>query len=316
MKLSKRVLCVLLALSLACLASCGKSEEETTTEETTEYIYDYSDSDLSSEVSSDASSDAVTDAPVTETQTEAPTAAPTEAATAAPTANATEAATQKQSTNASTDYSSYTKAQILNTLKTAVNKTKAYTGDITVHHKESFTDFNVSNVSPGGALAEQAFSFIKGLVIKPSEEDYKFSGGTATTSEGESTQLLLPKDAQFTLAEEGVKSATIERKNNLTHIVLTLNSEQVTSLSEKPKYNSSAIGYLDLNGSFSKMKITSITIKYPGSVIEAYIRDDGYVSSAIYTINLDCHGEASFGVLSGKADFGGAQTEVWTVKWQ
>ena len=164
-------------------------------------------------------------------------------------------------------------------------------------------------------MSSKLMNFVTGLVIKPSEEDYSFSNGSAVTSEGEKTQLLLPKDAAFTLSDSGVKSASIEKKNGMTHITVTLVSESCNSLTDKPEHNASAIGYLDISGSFKLMKITSIKIDYPGSVIDVYIRDDGYVSSVTYTVNMDCHGEASYGLINGKADFKGAQTETWTLKW-
>lgn len=308
MKITKRILCVLLSCGFVFLCSCGggaETEETTTGEEITE-AETFTDETSAESVSTDTT---VAETVTAETQTPVTDAPATERATE----KATERVTEAPSTNPA--QTSYSKAQIVEILKNAVNKTKGCTGNLTVHHKESFDDMKISNVSPGGESSSKLMNFLTGLIVKPSEEDYKFSNGTATTSEGEATQLLLPKNAPFTLSESGVKSAKIENKDGLTHITLTLVSEECDSLTDKPKHNASAIGYLDIAGSFKILKITSVKITYPGSVIDAYIREDGYVSSVTYTVNMDCHGEASYLGISGKADFKGAQTEEWTLKW-
>lgn len=306
----KKIMCLVLCAVFVFLCSCGGNggEQETTTDEVTteETVKDEpSDAPAETEASTEQKTVPVTEAPET--------AVP---ATAAPvTEKVTERVTHAETTAAAESFENLSKAQITEKLKTAINKTKGYKGKITVHHKESFADLQISNVSPGGEMSSKLMNFVTGLVIKPSEEDYSFSNGSAVTSEGEKTQLLLPKDAAFTLSDSGVKSASIEKKNGMTHITVTLVSESCNSLTDKPEHNASAIGYLDISGSFKLMKITSIKIDYPGSVIDAYIRDDGYVSSVTYTVNMDCHGEASYGLINGKADFKGAQTETWTLKW-
>lgn len=316
MKTSKRIFCVLLSAGMLFLCSCGgKNTDETTTDETIAGdVTEQTTEALQTETEQTSTADDVTTYVTGQPATEVPQ---TESVTEKVTEKETEKATERVTAAAETTpaKTSYSAAEITEILKNAVNKTKSYTGSITVHHKESFSDLKISNVQPGGELSSRALNFITGLIVKPSEEDYSFSGGKATTSEGETTQLLLPKDAPFSLTADGVKSAKLETENGMTHITLTLKSEQCESLTDKPSYNASAIGYLDLSGAFSKMKITSITVKYPGSVIDAYIRSDGYVSSVTYTVNMECHGEASYGVINGSADFKGAQTEIWTLKW-
>ena len=213
------------------------------------------------------------------------------------------------------NYASYTPAQVVSLLSDAVNKTKAYTGTLVVHHKESFENANITNVNPGGALVQQAIDFVKNLVIKPTEEDYQFSGGLATTSEGEQTQLLLPKAAPFSLTADGVQSATAAAENGMVHVKITLKPEQCTSLTQVPTYNASSIGYLDIASKFSVLKIEQVNIQYPGSTIDAYIRPDGYVQNVTYVIKLSAHAQASAMGISGSADFSGNQTEIWTLKW-
>ena len=308
----KAAVAVLLILALITLGACGSKktpEEPSSTQSTSESTLPVTESAASVTATSAAdNTTAVTSAANTTLTTAAiSTTAP------ATTAEATSAATSATAASGS-DFSSFDKAQTLNFLAAAINKTKAYTGDITVHHKESFTS-TVTNVKPGGELATRALNFIKDLVLKPSEEDYRFSGGTATTSEGETTQLLLPKAAAFTLPEEGVAAASISQEGDLVHVILTLAAEEVRSLSEVPKYNAASIGYLDIAGSFSILQIDEVTIRYPGSVIDAYVRGDGYVDRVTYTIKLDAGGKAHAMGISGSADFNGDQVEIWKIKW-
>ena len=307
-----RILAAALALSLLTLTACGKKKPEETTAQPTE---EPSES-LTSETPSVYTEPTTLPPAVPETTTAAPVETTLPPVTAAPeTQPPTTAAPAPAPTEApKTDYASFTKEQTLALLTQAVNQTKAYAGNITVHHKESF-DFAITDVQPGGALVQQAVDFVKNLVIKPSEETYSFSGGHATTSEGEDTQLLLPKAAAFTLPAAGVQSAWAQEENGLVHVFLTLVPEECTSLTQVPAYHAASIGYLDIGSSFHVLQIKSVDIKYPGSTIDAYIRPDGYVSAVTYTVKLDAFAEAAAMGITGSAKFGGDQVEAWTVNW-
>lgn len=312
----KKTIALLLVLSLAfCCMACGKNNDDVTTTENYEEIpsTDY-------ESSSDYS---LTTLPVpseTVPTTEATTVPSTVPSTEPPTAPApsTEAPTsQAPSTNPQPDTSP---AGILNVLATAVNKTKGYKSAITVNHKEAFDIVEpVVKLEKGGAafsnLATRAVNFVKDLVLKPSEEVYNFSNGKATTSEGESTQLLLPKDKPFGIGAEAVASATMTTENGMAHIKITLKPEETHSLSEVPQNHSNSIGYLNLDGKFSIIQIKELDIKYPGSTIDAYIRSDGYVQSVTYVINLEAYAKASGMGVTGSATFSGSQTEIWNINW-
>lgn len=322
MQTLRRVTAVLLLLALLACAGCGKKKtpEDQTTEPDTVSAAEVTATEpetLYIPVNT-VPADAVpaTEAPTTAAPT---TAAPatTASTTTAPISTAPTTAaptTAAPVTQAKTDYSAYTTAQVTQLLSDAVNKTKGYTGSITVHHKESFTG-GLKNVSPGGALVQQAVDFVMNLVAKPTEEDYQFSGGTAVTSEGETTQLLLPKAAAFTLTADGVQSAAAAEENGMVHVRVTLKPETCTDLAQIPPYNAASIGYLDLASKFRIIKIQSVTIQYPGSTIDAYIRPDGYVQSVTYTIKLDAAASASGMGISGSANFAGDQVEEWNIKW-
>ena len=211
------------------------------------------------------------------------------------------------------------KEEILKTLADAVNKTKGYQNAITVNHTESFDIVepvvSLDSAEMLGNLATRAVNFIKDLVLKPGSEVYNFSGGIATTSEGEKTQLLLPKDRAFSLSADAVANAVISDENGMKHIVITLNPEETHSLSEVPANHANSIGYLDIDGSFKIIQIDELNIKYPGSVIDAMIRADGYVDCVTYTINLNACSKAHGMGVSGSATFSGSQTEVWKINW-
>lgn len=327
MKKTTSLMLAFILITLIVFCSCSKHNNVQQTTETVPvtYIYETITAETEavtetpySEIVTEIPTVPVTEAPTTELiTTEIPlTEAPTAAPETAPVIETTEPVPE-ETQPASIDYTSYTKEQIVSTLAEAVNKTKAYTGNITVNHKESF-DATVKDVQPGGALVARAVDFVKGLVLKPSEEVYSFSNGTAVTSEGENTQLLLPKAAPFTLGADGVADASISEENGLVHINIELNEERCTDINSAPAYNSSSIGYLNLGdivSNFNIIKVSKIDVNYPGSVIDCYIRPDGYVSSVTYTINMDTYAEASGMNIQGSAEFSGAQTEIWNINW-
>ena len=323
-KLFPALIAVFLVISLLTLGAC-KNKKKTGDDAQTDAVSTDASTSESAQSTQEATdttapvttAPADTTAAVTQPPAESTTASTTAPATTAPaeTTTAAPATTQpEQTTTAAADYSGWGNTEILNYLSAAINKTKGYTAAITVNHKESFTS-TVTNLSPGGALMTQAVNFVKDLVLKPTEEVYSFSGGLATTSEGETTQLLLPKDAAFSLPPEGVANATITQEGALTHVVLTLASESVDSLSAVPRYNASAIGYLNLDGKFKVIQIQELTISYPGSIIDAYVRADGYVDSVTYTIKLDAYSKAKGMGITGTANFNGDQVEVWQINW-
>ena len=283
-----------------------------------------------SEIPSEATAPTMTEPAATETTAPAVSEAVSETTTAAPVTEApttdapvTEApVTEAPVTEAPTTQvppADTSKEGILKTLSDAVNKTKAFTDNITVSHTESFNIVEpvvkLDSAEMLGTLATRAVNFVKDLVLKPSSETYSFSGGKATTSEGETTQLLLPKDKAFALTPDAVANAELTEENGMKHVKLTLVPEETHSLAEVPVNHANSIGYLDLDGSFKIIQIDEIDIKYPGSVIDAMIRADGYVDSVTYTINLEAFSKAHGMGISGSATFSGSQSEIWKINW-
>ena len=66
---------------------------------------------------------------------------------------------------------------------------------------------------------------------------------------------------------------------------------------------------------FRVIKINSCTITYTGSVIDAYIRDDGYISSVDYTVNLSVSGSVTGLGITGSGTMEGVEYESWELQW-
>ncbi len=207
------------------------------------------------------------------------------------------------------DPSGWSTAQIINKAKDAVNKTKAYSGKLTVNHAESFTA-DVTECSAGGII-RTVVDLMIGWVVKPVEETLVFQNGKAVNSEGETVPIILPKRNGFSLSENGVESAMVHRVGNEYVIKITLIEESV-GMYDVPKHNAGAVGYLDVAGfDISFMEVDSADIVYKGSSIELRINAEGYVTYANYKIPLHIDGSAHRGSISGSATFEGEQTEEW-----
>lgn len=211
------------------------------------------------------------------------------------------------------DPSGWSRAEILAKAKAAVNKTKAYTGNLTVNHTESFTA-DVKECT-GGDIVKGIANLMIGWVVKPVEETLSYQNGKAVNSEGETVPIILPKRGNFTLTEDGISTASVQRSGNEYVIKLKLVEESV-GMYDVPKHNAASVGYLDVaNFDISFMEVDSADIVYMGSGIELRINADGYVTKANYTIPLRIDGSAHRGSISGSATFEGVQTEEWRLNW-
>ncbi len=211
------------------------------------------------------------------------------------------------------DASGWSVSQIIAKAADAVNKTKAYTGNLTVNHSEGFTA-DVTECSAGG-IVRSVVDLMIGWVVKPVDETLVYQNGKAVNSEGETVPIILPKRNAFSLGEGGVSSATVQQSGNEYIIKIKLVEESV-GMYEVPKHNASAVGYLDVAGfDISFMDIDSADIVYKGSSIELRINADGFVTYAKYKIPLHIEGSAHKGSISGSATFEGEQTEEWRLNW-
>lgn len=259
--------------------------------------------------------------PQSEATTNSPAVTPPEQVTLPSVTNAPENTTApliSESTTVSSsvvpDYSSFTKAQIVDTYKEYLNKTRAYTGNLTVEQTESF-NAEIKEAHPGGALTELLASNIVKLVGSEGQQTLNFSGGRATNKDGENVPILLPQRAEFSLSPDGVAEASIKSEGDKIHIRIVLVPETV-AMGEIPTHNASAIGYLDTsNMDFKIITISRVDITYPGSVIDAVIGSNGYIESVTYTINMSTYAELSGMGISGYGTLEGAQTEKHVLKW-
>lgn len=212
------------------------------------------------------------------------------------------------------DVSAYTKEQVLNVYEKAHTLTRSYMGNVTVYHTEAF-NAEVKEATPDSSLVKTLANYIVDLVGSEGEQTLNFSDGKAMNKDNETIPILLPQRSAYNLPAEGVVSATASPEGELLHVRIVLVPETVT-MGEIPQYNAGAIGYLDTSGmSFKVITISRVDISYTGSVIDAYIRTDGYIQSVTYTINMSTYAEVSGMGISGNGTLEGAQTEKWVFGW-
>jgi len=214
---------------------------------------------------------------------------------------------------AATSAPSYTKAQIVGMLCDAVNKTKSYSGQLTVRHTECFSA-QTTEIT-GGSLVSGFADKLISSVVKPTDETLTFSNCQATDSEGGNIGLLLPKSNSCTLAPEYVQDTSVSTVNGKTVISVTLISESV-GMYDIPQGNNSCIGYLNTaDFDISILTVEKADITYSGSVIKAQINSDGYIDSITYSVPMHIEGSASAFGIRGSAVFDGQQEENWIISW-
>ncbi len=208
---------------------------------------------------------------------------------------------------------SWNKQEVVKFLSDAVNKTKAYTGQVTVDRSEDL-GITIESIKPNLPALKNVANSLVSKFIKPVNETVQFSGGKGV-SDGEEIPLLLPKRQAFTLTADGVTQASAAQSGNNIVVDITLVSEQ-SSMSNPPKYNSQALGYLDVNSvDLSMVTIDSLDFVYLGSTIHAVIGPDGYVLSADYHIPLQVAASGKAIGIPGSFTGTGYQTEKWVINW-
>ena len=246
------------------------------------------------------------------TQTYSPTAAPYTETTSVPVE--TTALPQETTTEVPTTAAQLSVQEVIDLYANAVNLTRGYQGMISVHHKETFSG-EVVEAEPLGALATRLANRVMDMVSDPHDATLTFTNGIGINEDNETVPILLPKNGAFSLPAEGVRNAYMDTANGMRHVVINLNPESV-GLNEVPQYNAGAIGYLDTASlDLSIIKINSCTITYTGSVIDAYIRDDGYIDSVTYTINLTVQAGVTGLGITGSGTMQGAEYETWDLQW-
>lgn len=254
-------------------------------------------SDFTSEPSS------VTEAPESTTLPPESTSAPAESTTEPPTESTTAA-----------DPASWSKNEVVDFITAAVNKTKAYTGQITAHRTEEL-GVTVDEISPNLPAVKTIANTIISRIVRPIEEDLTFTGGRTINSEGEDLPMLLPKRQEFVLPMSGVKSATATRSGNNIEVNISLVSE-LSTLGNNPTYNAGTMGYLDLSVvDLSMINIEKLDVTYSGSTMKAIVNPDGYVISADYYIPIAIDGAGRILGIPGGLVCTGYQIETWRINW-
>ena len=204
--------------------------------------------------------------------------------------------------------------EVIDLYANAVNLTRGYQGTLSVHHTETFSG-DVVEAKPLGALATTLANTVMGMISDPHDATLTFTNGVGVNEDGETVPILLPKAGAFSLPAEGVRNAFMDTANGMRHVVINLVSETV-DYGGVPYYNSGAIGYLDTSRlNFKVVQINSCEIIYTGSVIDAYIRDDGYLDSVTYTVNLHVAAGVTGLGITGSGVMEGVENETWDIQW-
>ena len=211
------------------------------------------------------------------------------------------------------DPSTWTKEQALIYLTNAVNRTKAYKGNVTVDRTERF-DVNVDSIQPNVAALKSLANTVIGIFIKPTTEKVSFSNGRGQSGD-EVIPLLLPKRQGFALPASGVKAISAKKSGNNIEIYVTLVAE-TGSIGRNPPYNAASLGYLDIDGfSYPGLTIDRVDITYTGSTIHAVILPNGYVQSAEYTIPIKLSASGKALGINGSLLCSGSMQETWKINW-
>ncbi|MBQ6067241.1 MAG: hypothetical protein IJK89_10530 [Clostridia bacterium] len=211
------------------------------------------------------------------------------------------------------DPSTWTVQQIVDYVNNSVNQTRAYTGNLNVHHTETIEA--VLTKAPGGALVQSIANPIIEGAIKPTDETLTFANGQAVDTEGDTVPILLPKKAAFSLNANGVASATARAEGTDTVIEIALVRE-VGTLDTPPQYNSTAIGYMNAGMvDLSAVTLTACDITYSGSTMKLRINQSGYVVTVDYYVPfvVEAAGKAMF--ISAEVTCEGSDSESWVLNW-
>jgi len=215
---------------------------------------------------------------------------------------------------AAKDPSQWTKAEIAEYLNTAVNKTKAYKGNITAAHKESM-EATITDITGGNTLKNLANKIVAGA-LHPTDETLNFSNGTAVSSEKETLQFLLPKDGPFNLPASGIASASASKNGNLVTCKVQV-VEEKASINTKPAVNCATMGFLDMSTvDLTGINVTTFDTDYKGSTMEIVVDDStGYVKSAVFTIPVGIYASGKALGITANISLDAKQVEYWTINW-
>ena len=207
------------------------------------------------------------------------------------------------------DPTQYNKDQIIQMMNYYVNLVKSesnMTATKTEVIKVEVTDCSVPS------LVGTINGIVSGIIGDESESitytfvnDKEAGGGTPFS-------LIPPTSKKFEVTSEGVASATVTKDENGNYVyTVVLVPETTTMASPEPRFNATAIGYLDLAGiDVSPAKIEQADMTYPGSTVSVTVDANDRVVKLYNKLPMSGVGKAKLG-LSGEASFEGALDETW-----
>ena len=211
------------------------------------------------------------------------------------------------------DPTQYSKDQIIQMMNYYVNLVKSESNMTAT--KTEVINVTVTDCSVP-ALVNTINGIVSGVIGDESESvtysfvnDKEAGGGTPFS-------LIPPTNKQFEVTADGVASASVTKDENGNYVyTVVLVPETTTMASPEPKYNATAIGYLDLAGiDVSPAKIEQADMTYPGSTVSITVDANDRVVKLYNKLPMSGVGKAKLG-LSGEASFEGALDETWVFSY-
>ncbi len=236
-----------------------------------------------------------TQAPATQ-PTQAPATQPTQAPTQAPTdapsgGDDTTAPTQAPSGDAKIPS---TKAEIAEAYNKAINGTKNYTGNVSVH-KKSVIAIQVTD-APGGAVVLKIVQPIVDKFTGTTESDYSYTNG-ADAEGGLLAKRVTPGDREAKLTEAGIANATAVADGDGYKMTITLVAEKSTydgTNTVNPVNHESIMDPLNLATlDVNPIVITAADMNYPGATVEVKVDGQGRMTYHSIKMPLDGSGTGS-----------------------
>ncbi len=215
----------------------------------------------------------------------------------------------------SNDPSSFTKAQIIEKMNTAVNALKAEP-NMTAHKVESIT-ISVTDCTVPAAI-NSINRIIQGIA-GDDEQTYTFTNGQGTDEDGNTVtpkDMIPPVKKDFLLTDAGVATASARKDGDNTVYTVTIVSENTTADQPEPTYNAACIGYLNLMAlDLTGVTISKANMHYPGSTVEVVCNAEGKVIKLVNILPMTGEGEAKVIGFTGNATFEGGLNETWDITY-
>lgn len=224
----------------------------------------------------------------------------------------------KQPSQAPTQQVKDENQEILDVVTSSVNALKASDASFK-GHKEQVLDMQLTDCSVPNLVG--IVNKIIQMFISSESNDYDFTNGKGIDPEsGEeitTADTFPPGGKAFSLAIEGVASATKEQQGENTVYTVKLVPEQSTKDDPTTTYHATACDTLDLSSFDLPMgEITKADLSYSGAEISVTLDKNGKVVGYREHLEMSGTGEAAAIGMTGGGTVEGYIDEQWTIEWK